>query len=162
MKTPHSNRISTCSRENFSEVGWELNATNGLRVTIHKHFSVLYTAIIGNGSHNTSIADRINFVITCRKTSDCCLITKSYLTTHHKCFLFKFSENTFVSSNVEMFKFTNDLVYSTFKFFIYRSRPVVNSFRKRNFEQVSRSCSAICKFVNLINRYTIYMSSNVP
>ena len=133
MKTPHSNRISARSRENFSEVGWELNAGNGLRVTVHKHFGVLYAAIIGNGSYDTSIADCINLVITSRKTRDCSLISKSYFSTHHKCFLFKFSENAFVSSNIEMFKFTNDLVYSTFKFFIYWSRPIVNSFRKRNF-----------------------------
>jgi hypothetical protein len=131
-------------------------------MTIHEQFSVLYASVIGYRSHHASIADGVNFVITCWQSCDCCLITKIYFSAHYESFLFKFSKNTFVCSNVEMLKFTNDLVYTTFKFFIYWPWPVVNSFGKRNFQQIAGPCSAIRKFVNIIDRNTIYMSPNMP
>jgi len=108
--------MTSCS-ENFSKVCWKLNTRNRLRMTIHEHFSVLYTSVISYRSHNTSITDSINFVITSRETCNCSLVPKRYFSTHNKSFLFKFSKSTFVSSYIEMLKFTNHLVYTTFKFF---------------------------------------------
>jgi len=131
-------------------------------VTVHKHLSVLYAAVVGNRSHNTFIANSINFVITCWESSNCCLVTKIDFSTHHKSFLIKFTKNTFVSTNIKMLELTNDLVDTTIKLFVDWPRSVVNSFGERNFQDVSRSCSAVSEFVNIIDRNTIYMSSNMP
>ena len=120
-------------------------------MTLHVNRGVIQISRIWYVPYNPFGWDAIHLFLTRSQWRKCTTLIIDWILNEHGV-LINSSKSSVLSSNVQMLKLWNYLVDGAFKLVVYWARPLVNSFRKWYFQQITRSCPTIGMLINRINR----------